>query len=227
MTNGQSAGKPLKGVVKKMNLIGVNAKLGDGHLSVSSETSNARAIFNGKNVQWVSFKRDLAVFQGFEVSNLKPKYSGYKDSYSLVGFSTKTDERLTYVYKASRKEVIESLLPRDLIMWYIDDGSWHKSRKTMHLYCNSLDPEEVQALVLNIESYYGIKPAIRKDRKKDGREYPYLYFPRKLVERFKEDVRTFLVNNELDTLYYKIGETSETIRNGVGPSESEKGSSES
>jgi hypothetical protein len=210
-----------------MNIIGVNAKLGDGCLQKSSETSNARAAFTGKDISWISFKRDLAIKEGFEVSQLVSAYSGYKKNMSMVRFSTKTDVRLTYVANTNTVDVLDSLNKKDLIMWYLDDGSWHKTRKTMHLYCNMLNDKELCSLMTRIYFMYGIEPRRRVDRKKDGRVYPYLYFPRLLVERFKKDVQAFLIENQLESLYYKIGETSETIRNGVGFSESEKGSNES
>jgi len=195
-----------------MDLISKNAKLGDGHLSVSSPTSNARAAFNGKNVEWVSFKRDLAIELGYKVSRLKEAHSGYHKGSKLVKFSTKVDKRLTSAYKKEKCKVIELLTKEDLVVWYIDDGSWHKNKKTMHLYCNMLTGKELNTLISLIDGYYGVKPTKRLDKKKDGREYPYLYFPRKLVELFKVDVKCFLEKHQLNSLLYKIGETSETIR---------------
>lgn len=211
MTNGQSAGKPLKGG-SNMDVIAVNAKLGDGCLNIPPNCINARALFNGKNVQWISFKRDLAIKKGYRVSQLKQAYSGYKDSMSLVQFSTSVDKRLTEAFFADRYEFLKNLSNFDLILWYIDDGSWHRSRKTMHLYCNMLNESEMQELIDRIGFLYGICPTPRQDRKKDGRSYPYLYFPRLLVEKFRKDVFHFLKVHELDSLYYKVGETSETIR---------------
>jgi hypothetical protein len=194
-----------------MNVIGVNAKLGDGSLHMpTKESTNARIHFNSKNLEWLTYKRDLAIKEGFNVSLIKDAYSGYSDKMNLYKFTVNTDERLTYVYKHSRYEVIESLTKTDLIMWYLDDGSWHKVRHTMHLYCNMLTEDEVEVLINRIEWLYGIRPKNRVDRKKDGRAYPYLYFPRKLVEAFKPDVREFLETNRIDSMLYKVGETSTT-----------------
>jgi hypothetical protein len=196
-----------------MNILAINAKLGDGHLRQPHK--NASALFNGKNVEWITFKRDVAIRRGFRVTPIKPSYSGYKDDWSLVTFSVKTDKRLTTVHETDRIEVLKNLRKIDLILWFIDDGSWHKTRRMMHLYCNDLNEEEVDCLVSRIEYLYKVAPTIRQDRKKDGRSYPYLYLPRSLTNKFWRDVRRFVKWNELHSLAYKVGETSETIRNGV------------
>ena len=194
-----------------MNIIGVNAKIGDGCLHLPTpESTNARIHFNSKNLEWLTYKRDLAIKEGFSVSLIKAAYSGYSDKTNLYKFTVKTDERLTYVYNHSRSEVLESLTKTDLILWYLDDGSWHKVRSTMHLYCNMLNEDEMDVLINRIGGLYGIRPTKRIDRKKDGRAYPYLYFPRKLVEVFQPDVKEFLLVNDIQSMLYKVGETSTT-----------------
>jgi hypothetical protein len=198
--------------VFQVNTVGINAKLGDGCLYTRSETNNVHAIFNGKNVQWITFKRDLAKKNGFKTSPIRPSYSGYKNDWSLVQFYTNRSIELTEVYYTERVDVLQQLSKMDLILWYIDDGSWHKTRGTMHLYCNALNESELNVLADRIEHLYGVRPTLTQDRKKDGRSYPYFYFPKALVHKFRRDVRRFLKWLELDSLYYKVGETSETIR---------------
>lgn len=189
-----------------MDTLCKNAKLGDGNMSIPPNCVNARIIMNGKNVQWLEFKHRLAKKLGYDVSDLLSAYSGYTDKWSLVQFRTKTDERITSVVNMSRRRVIESLTKFDLILWYLDDGSWHKSKKTMHLYCNALSDSDTYALVDQIERLYWFRPSIRYDRKKDGRCYPYLYFPRSLVIKFKRDVERFLRTLKIDSMLYKVGE---------------------
>lgn len=196
-----------------MNILAVNAKLGDGHLRHTHK--NAGIMFNGKNVEWITFKRDIAIKYKFRVSPITPSYSGYKDDWSLVKFSTKVDERITEVSELPRYVVLKCLSKIDLLFWYIDDGSWHKGKKMMHLYCNDLNEYELNCLVSRIEHLYGEAPTVQRDKKKDGRSYPYLYFPRKLTNKFWRDVRRFIRWNGLYSLSYKVGETSETILNGV------------
>lgn len=192
-----------------MSLIAKNAKLGDGCLYVQNadhaKNANSEAIFNGKNVQWVNFKRDLCIKEGYTVSSMSKTYSGYKKDYSLVGFRTRVHPTLTEFYKMPRIEVIKSLTKLDLILWYLDDGSWHKNKHFMHLYCNDLNNDEFKALGDKIESLYGIRPRERQDRKKDGRSYPYYYLQVALARKFKRDVGRFLKWLELESLYYKVG----------------------
>lgn len=193
-----------------MDLVGFNAKFGDGCLSIGKSSKNARASFSGKNVQWISFKRDLFSTSEYKIGKMGARYSGYKDTFSLVGFSIGADVRLTEAYYKPTSEALSEMTKHDLLLWYIDDGSWHKVRHTMHLYSNMLNDEETDTLIKRIEYLYGIAPRKRVDRKKDGRSYLYLYFPRKLVEIFRYEVLDFLKTNELDTLLYKVGETSTT-----------------
>ena len=163
----QQVSPSLQRSVERMNIIGVNAKIGDGCLHLPTpESTNARIHFNSKNLEWLTYKRDLAIKEGFSVSLIKAAYSGYSDKTNLYKFTVKTDERLTYVYNHSRSEVLESLTKTDLILWYLDDGSWHKVRSTMHLYCNMLNEDEMDVLINRIGGLYGIRPTKRIDRKK-------------------------------------------------------------
>ena len=222
ITNGQSAGKPLK-EMEAMSLIAINAIIGDGCISRDKAGVNYRASFNGKNLEWVTFKWYLAVREGFKTSKLTYGTSGYTGRKDIATFSTKTDPLITMVARIGRKEILKTLTKMDLILWYIDDGSWHKRARTMHLYCNDLSESEVQILIQRIGDLYGVCPSIKWDRKKDGRQYPYLYFPRALTNKFWRDVRRFIKWNGLNSLTYKVGETSTTIRNGVGYKRTRKG----
>lgn len=204
-----------------MSLLAINALIGDGCLSKTGV--NYRALFNGINMEWVSFKRDLAIKEGFRPSNLSYGSSGYTGRKDIIGFRTKKDPLFTMIVQLGRKRILERLSKMDLILWYIDDGSWHKRARTMHLYCNDLSEPEVDTLIERITVLYGTSPSIKWDRKKDGRQYPYLYFPRKLTNKFWRDTRRFIKWNGLNSLAYKVGETSTTIRNGVGYKRTRKG----
>jgi hypothetical protein len=87
----------------------------------------------------------------------------------------------------------------------MDDGSWHKTRNTMHLYSNMLNDAETDELITHIGDIYGIAPRARKDRKKDGRSFNYLYFPRDLVKRFRPEFKDYVMNYGLESMYYKFG----------------------
>ena len=45
------------------------------------------------------------------------------------------------------------------------------------------------------------------NKKKDGRKYPYLYIPVDTTKALIEDVFEFVEDNQLHSLYYKIGKS--------------------
>lgn len=198
-----------------MDYLAVNAKLGDGCLVQQKEGHGVAAQYNGKNFQWINFKRETALHREYQCSEMKAAFSGYKNDFSLVQFRINVDPRMTRVYCMPIIDVLSNLRKLDLIMWYIDDGSWHKRAKTMHLYCNALTEYEVKVLQERIYKLYHAEARLKWDKKKDGRRYPYLYFTRPLTNKFWKDVRRFIRLCNLDTLTYKVGETPTTIRNGV------------
>lgn len=57
--------------------------------------------------------------------------------------------------------------------------------------------------------------SLRWDKKKDERNYPYIYIPVKTASEIKKDVENFLIKNEIYSLLYKVGVDSppETIEN--------------
>jgi len=105
----------------------------------------------------------------------------------------------------SNMDAIDLLTKKDLILWYLDDGSYHINKKTMHLYSNMFNKEESIKLIDKITNLFNIDPRLRIDRKKDGREFYYLYFRRKMVKVFRPTVEKFLRKNNIDDLLYKAG----------------------
>jgi hypothetical protein len=124
---------------------------------------------------------------------------------TIYKFATRVHERLTEVSNASIEEVIEDLDRFDLALWFMDDGSWHKNKYIMHLYSNMLNDSQTDLLIAKVESLYGIAPRKRIDRKKDGREFFYLYFGRDLVKRFRPEFKETVINLEIPSMFYKFG----------------------
>ncbi|MCM3314855.1 hypothetical protein M3626_20885 [Psychrobacillus sp. MER TA 17] len=187
----------------KFSRVGKNARLGDGGLTCTHK--NAHATFYSTELQILGLKREMCLKEGIEISDLKTQLSGYGGTKTIYRFGTRVNEALTDVYDASIDDVINDIDEEDLILWYLDDGSWHKSRNTMHLYCNMFDDRETELLAVRIEEMYGVKPVKRIDRKKDGREFNYLYFPRHLVAIFRPIVKRYIVEKGLTDFFYKVG----------------------
>lgn len=103
-------------------------------------------------------------------------------------------------------EVIGEMNVMDLIWLYLDNGSWHKKKHFMHLYTNSLNLTENEALIKRIEELIGIKCKLRIDRKKDGRQYYYLALSVSDSLIMKNIVRDYIRSYpELSCFNYKVG----------------------
>lgn len=185
-----------------------NAKLGDGCVVKGASNVNACIKFISTDLSYLLLKRDKCEKEGFSTGQIGTQKSGYGGAKTIYKFDTHVDPRITEVYEANLSDLIISLDKEDLILWYLDDGSWHKTRHTMHLYSNMLDDKETQLLIKQIARLYEVEPRPRKDRKQDGREFNYLYFPRDLVRLFRPDVEEYIERNNLGTMYYKVGGTS-------------------
>lgn len=183
--------------------IAKNAKLGDG--SIIKSCRNAHLKFMTTDLNLLKIKRVMCLTEGFTVADIGTQASGYGGTKTIYRFDSHVHERITEVANASLSDLIKSIDKIDLYLWYLDDGSWHKDRHTMHLYSNMLDDEETELLIKQIENLYGIAPRKRTDRKKDGRSFLYLYFPRDLVKVFRPELKRFVTSLELDSMYYKFG----------------------
>lgn len=191
----------------------LNARLGDG--CITDRGKNCFLSFTSKNLDYLEYKRNLVL--EYTPTSITLGISGYTGNKDIYRFSTRVHSDINpYKYK-TYTECITELTLEDLVIWYLDDGSWHKSKKTMHLYCNMLSEEEANLLADKIHSIFNIKrPAIRWDRKKDGRKFVYLYFSTYLADVFKDYVIAFLTINNINSLLYKAGQLnspSQTIEN--------------
>jgi hypothetical protein len=183
--------------------IAKNARLGDG--SIVKRAKNANLMFVSTDLPLLYFKKYLCNLEGIKTGRVKTQKSGYGGKKTIYKFSSLVDEKITKVYDAPMYEILQSLDKEDLFLWYMDDGRWHKNRHTMHLYSNMLNDEETEVLIGRIEELYGIAPRKRKDRKKDGREFNYIYFPRDLVRKFRPEFKEYVTSLQLESMYYKFG----------------------
>jgi hypothetical protein len=183
--------------------IAKNAKLGDG--CIIKPTKNASMSFVSTDFELLQLKRQLCIKEDISFGKLGTQKSGYGGTKTIYKFSTHVNEEITRVADASLSELIITLDKEDLFLWYMDDGSWHKNRNTMHLYSNMLNDTQTDELITQIGDIYGIAPRPRKDRKKDGRSFNYLYFPRELVKRFRPEFKEYAMSYGLESMYYKFG----------------------
>jgi hypothetical protein len=185
--------------------IAKNAKLGDGCVVKPPKNINATMNFVSTDLSLLLLKRNLCSQEGISFGKIGTQKSGYGGTKTIYKFSSHVNEEITRVADASLSELILTLDKEDLFLWFMDDGSWHKTRNTMHLYSNMLNDAETDELITQIGDIYGIAPRARKDRKKDGRSFNYLYFPRDLVKRFRPEFKDYVMSYGLESMYYKFG----------------------
>lgn len=185
-----------------LSKIAINARLGDGMLG---KGKNANITFVSTDKQLLQYKESLLSKEGYTGIKWGTQPSGYGGTKTIYNLRTFVDERATNVRDISIDALLTQIDEIDLILWYLDDGSWHKGANTMHLYSNMLTEHQSVLLISRIEKLYGVRPKISVDRKKDGRQFYYLYFPRDLTKLFRPKVKEFLIKNSLTSLYYKFG----------------------
>jgi len=187
-----------------MNIL-YNAKLGDGFMHMNNNNVNAKMGFMSKNLEYLLYKLKMCLESGFSCTDISMGVSGYTGSADIYRFYVRVSPAITSVYKTPVEDVLRDLSKEDLAVWFLDDGSYHRRRNTMHLYCNSLSEDQVVVLQDRIFELYGTMPNLYWDKKKDGRKYPYLYYPRELVKKAQEDVISVIRSNSLYSMNYKTG----------------------
>lgn len=186
--------------------IAKNARLGDGML-VGGKTpgANKHLAFMSTDLSLLQLKRRFCIYEGYCVRPIGTQSSGYGGTKTIYNFYTRVDSRITAVANMDMPELLRTVDKVDLFLWHMDDGSWHKTANTIHLYCNMLNDEEASILCDQIEGLYGIRPRVNKDRKRDGRSFNYLYFPRKLTQLFRPEFKDFAQEMDIQTMFYKFG----------------------
>lgn len=190
-----------------MSMIGlsrmaINARLGDGMLG---RGKNANITYMSTDKLLLEHKERLLLAEGYKGIRWGTQPSGYGGTKTIYNMTTFVNERATAVRDADIDVLLTRIEEDDLILWYLDDGSWHKGANTMHFYSNMLTETESNLLMDRIEHLYGVRPKLNIDRKKDGRQFYYLYFPRDLTKIFRPKVKEYLIKNGLTSLYYKFG----------------------
>lgn len=180
-----------------------NAILGDGTLRINKDT--AAITYISTDLSLLRHKEKLLAEEGIEVTVKKTQASGYGGKKTIHVYSATPSAAVKEASDAGIDKLIKDLTKEDIYLWYLDDGSWHINRLTMHLYSNMLDESQTHALIERIGELYGVEPRIRIDRKKDGRQFYYLYFPRELVRIIRPEIEDYIRKNGIESMLYKVG----------------------
>lgn len=181
-----------------------NATFGDAHMAVKKTVITP--TFISTSMQMLDLKERMMADCGIEVSRRGEQTSGYGGSKRIFNINPKGSKELLELYNStSRKDLLSSAEDIDILILYLDDGSWHIRSELMHLYCNDLSEEEVTVLSKRITELYGEEPTLRYDKKKDGRSFPYFYFNRKLTNTVRDQWFNTVKELGITDMYYKFG----------------------
>lgn len=204
----------MKVVRESSKQILLTTKIGDGAFSQVSPTGKVSAMYSSILKDYMLYKqRVLSADYACGDVKLRDNSLGFNKNGIIYALSTHFDKHIAELSLYSKEKVIEMLDYFGYLVYYFDDGSYHKRAKTMHVYCNAFTDHEVDCLITKIFMMFGGKvPAKRIDRKRDGRAYPYIYIPvsttREIVSCYKE----FVENRPLlHCMLYKLGLPSQTI----------------
>lgn len=187
-------------------------KLGDGSFITQcknrdNQKPNFYLLIMSINLDYISHKKSQLDRLGVFTQPLHIGKSGYKDSSIIYTFGTRNHPLISKVGNMRTVDILNSLNTEGLIYYFLDDGTFHQRKHFGHLYCNTFNDKEVETLIDVMYKFYPQKRCVKRiDRKKDGRQYPYIYIPVVVMNEFKKDIHKFLEENSIDSLLYKIGE---------------------
>lgn len=193
----------------------LSMKLGDGcYINQRKINTPTYCIStNSINKDYLDFKKNELNKHKIITNDYLGK-SGYGSKKTIYGFRTRVEPEITIVGRMTIDEILDNLDLYGLILYYLDDGSLHKTKHTMHIYCNVFTYDETEHL---IDIIYKLFPSKRcthyYDKKKDGRVFNYVYLNTQVANEFSKYVRDFLILNDITSLLYKTISPSQTIEN--------------
>ena len=162
--------------------------LGDIHCRIKKPKSiNA-------NIEWVHGNNQLEYSYWKSILLKRLQFNIRKTKLNTLHFASKNFKCLNYYHclfysnarKIINKQILNKLDKFGLLIWYLDDGSYHKRDKTAKLYTNCFTLFEQKLMQKWFKNKWGIKCNIQR-----AREAEYvLYFPasetRKLISLLME-----------------------------------------
>lgn len=164
---------------------------GDGSIQF---TKSGKGLFKTSCIyeEYLIFKKNLLGDLGGskrEVVNM-----GYKKGL-IYCVDSSADVRISKLHSIDLESKLEMLDDLGLALWLYDDGSLHRKNGFFNLNTHAFNEEIHYDLFLPYFKNKGLFPKVFKDRKKDGREFSYLYFGRhygafeimKILQKFPID----------------------------------------
>lgn len=189
-------------------------KIGDGCFVQNSTgerfgKATYNLLINSINLDYLVHKKTELERMGIITQPLRTAKSGYKEDSIIYVFGTRIHHYITSVANMKTVDILHKLDKQGLIYYFLDDGTFHQKKHFGHICCNTFNDEEVETLIKVMYKFYPQKLCTKRiDRKKDGRQYPYIYIPVVVMNEFRKDIYKFLKENHIESLLYKVGENS-------------------
>lgn len=186
-------------------------KLGDGcFITQCKDVNNPKPTYNlttsSINLDYIVHKKTELERQGIFTQPLRNSKSGYKEDSVIYTFGTRIHNHISQVALMSNTDILYKLDKQGLIYFFLDDGTFHQKKHFGHICCNTFTEEETETLIEVIYNLYPQKRCTKRtDKKKDGRQYLYVYIPVVVMNEFKKDIQRFLEDNNITSLMYKVG----------------------
>lgn len=170
--------------------------LGDGNIIKSKATGNCALGFSCIHKE--SVKHRVKLLGGNVNTIRKCRNSGYKKKSTIYRCHLKQDEDFKTISNMSLKEMLSNLDRLGLAMWFLDDGSFHKTKHFYNLCTHSFTEKEHLDDLIPFFKSIGLEPKLRRESKKDGRSFCYLSFNKRdsavLISDAIEDLRLECAN---------------------------------
>lgn len=157
---------------KQVILTGI---FGDGHISTpEKEGWNSRFKTSCKFRDYLEFKQKL--LSPLKSTIKERENNGFKKT-SIFTLNTVCHPDIWNFKLDSIENNLNKLNNIGIALWFLDDGSLHKNNKFYNLNTHSFSEEVHKDLLVPFFKNMGLgNPKVLKDKKKDGRQFCYLYF---------------------------------------------------
>lgn len=178
---------------------------GDGCITLE-KSGTSKYSTNCIHKEYIDYKTSL--LEDLWSSNSEAIDQGFKQNV-IYNCRSKASIKITKFNNLSLEDKLSLFTELGLALWFYDDGSLHKKNHFFNLNTHSFSEEIHRDLLVPFFNKLGMKPDVYKDRKKDGREFCYLYFA-KHFGAF--EIMKILEKYPIDCFKYKLW-SSETIQN--------------
>lgn len=193
----------------------MSLKIGDGSFVNQRKHSEPTYYLTTRsiNTDYIAYKQRILERNGIHTTSFEGR-SGYNSKRIQSAFRTRVEPEITIVGRMSTDIILEQLDILGLILYYLDDGSLHKNKQFMHLYCNTFNYDETEHLIDTIYRFFPNKRCSHRfDKKRDGRSFNYVYIPTSVSRVFSQYIYRFLIDNNISSLLYKVISPPQTIEN--------------